>query len=243
MTRTILLHYHLFKNAGTSVDHILKANFGDRWVTREFSTETRDNSAQVAAWIESTPDAVAFSTHTAVGPIPDVPGVRVLSVMMLRDPVARIRSAYRFEVTQQSDSWGAQLAKDHDLEGYVEARLARNGDRQCRNFQTTRLAMMVPGRGGERARALAALRRLTVVGLVEDFEGTLRRLEAALRPWFPEFHADSVRANTTGTRPETDADARVNARLEEVNRDDLAILDAARILIARQVARSQAAGI
>ncbi|MEP4699508.1 MAG: hypothetical protein ABJZ79_00005, partial [Parasphingorhabdus sp.] len=86
MTRTILLHYHLFKNAGTSVDHILKANFGDRWVTREFLTNRQDNSAEVAAWIEATPDAVAFSTHTAVGPIPDVPGVRVLSVMMLRDP-------------------------------------------------------------------------------------------------------------------------------------------------------------
>lgn len=234
MTRTILLHYHLFKNAGSSLDHILKANFGDQWVTREFSTQTRDNSAQIAAWIEATPEAVAYSTHTAVGPIPQVPGVRVLTVMMLRDPVARIRSAYRFEVKQNSDSWGAQLARAHDLEGYVEARLARKGDRQCRNFQTNRLAMMIPDRGDERVRALVALRCLSVIGMVEDFEGTLRRLEAVMRPYFPEFSAETVRTNTTQIRPETDADARVNARLEEVNQDDLAILKAARTLIARQ---------
>lgn len=238
MTRTVLLHYHLFKNAGTSLDHVLKVNFGAAWVTREFSTQNRDNSAQVAEWIRDEPDAVAFSSHTAVGPIPQIPGVRVLTVMMLRDPVARIRSAYRFEVKQQSNSWGAELAKQHDLEGYVEARLARKGDRQCRNFQTNRLAMMVPGPGRERARALAALRRLSVIGLVEDFDATLRRLETVMRPYFGHFHAETVRANATQTRPETEADAqmnaRVNARLAEVNRDDLAVLDAARILIAQQ---------
>lgn len=238
MTRTVLLHYHLFKNAGTSLDHVLKTNFGAAWITREFSTQNRDNSAQVAEWIRDEPDAVAFSSHTAVGPIPQIPGVRVLTVMMLRDPVARIRSAYRFEVKQQSNSWGAELAKQHDLEGYVEARLARKGDRQCRNFQTNRLAMMVPGPGRERARALAALRRLSVIGLVEDFDATLRRLETVMRPYFGHFHAETVRANVTQTHPETEADARMNARvtarLAEVNRDDLAVLDAARILIAQQ---------
>lgn len=242
MTRTILLHYHLFKNAGTSLDQILKRNFGDRWVTREFSTETRDNSALVAEWIAATPDAVAYSTHTAVGPVPQVEGVRVLTVMMLRDPVARIRSAYRFEVKQKAETWGAQLAKTHDLEGYVEARLARKGDRQCRNFQTNRLAMMVPGPARERARALVALRHLSVIGLVEDFGGTLTRLETALRPHYPAFRAEAVRANTTTPPPETAADARVNARLAEANRDDLAILDAARTLIARAPAGPGAGG-
>lgn len=245
MTRTVLLHYHLFKNAGTSLDHVLKAHFGPRWVTAEFPAahgpQGPDNSGQVAAWIVNNPDAVAFSSHTALGPVPQIPGVRVMSVMMLRDPVARIRSAYRFEAGQTADTWGAQLAHQHDLEGYVAARLARKGDRQCRNFQTNRLAMMVPGSGSgsgsERARAIAALRRLSVVGLVEDFDATLERLSAALRPHFPGFQAEPVQVNVTQAsaeiQAETQADRRVNARLAAVNRDDYAVLEAARQLIAR----------
>lgn len=232
MTRTVILHYHLFKNAGTSLDQILQQNFGDRWVTAEFPGRDGDNSALVADWIRDNPQAVAFSTHTAMGPVPQVDGVQIITVMLLRDPIARIRSAYRFERKQEADTWGAELAKTRDLEGYVRARLARAGDRQCRDFQTHRLASLVPGDAPELERALAGLRQLSVVGLVEDFDGFLARLAAALRPAFPEFAAQSVRANTTARRPETVADRDVNRILEQANAGDRALLQAARELVA-----------
>lgn len=226
MGRTVILHYHLFKNAGTSLDQVLKRNFGDRWVTREFPMKTDDNSAQVAEWIRSEPDAVAFSTHTALGPIPRIEGVKIITVMLLRDPIARIRSAYRFERKQDADTWGAELAKQHDLEGYVRARLERPKDRQCRNFQTHRLATLVPGDGPELDRALAGLRQLSVVGLVDQFDGTLTRLADLIRPDFPDFTWTSVRANTTSSeqRPLTDQDRIVDALLLGHNRDDFDVL-------------------
>jgi hypothetical protein len=31
--RKVVIHYHLFKNAGTSVDRMLKEIYGERWVT------------------------------------------------------------------------------------------------------------------------------------------------------------------------------------------------------------------
>ncbi len=220
MNRTIILHYHLFKNAGTSLDRILRKNFGPKWITAEFSSANRDNGPEVAHWITAHPDAVAFSTHTAMGPVPPIEGVTVLSMMLLRDPVARIRSAYRFERKQEAQTWGAQLAKTHDLEGYVRARLERHGDRQCRNFQTQRLASLLPGDGPELTRAVQAMQQLSVVGLVEDFDDVTRRLTETLRPIFPEFLAENVRVNTTTPAPETDTDRRVNALLEEVNSDD-----------------------
>jgi len=220
MNRTIILHYHLFKNAGTSLDRILRDNFGTRWVTAEFSTATGDNSPQVAKWIEAHPDAVAFSTHTAMGPIPQIDGVTIISVVLLRDPVARIRSAYRFERKQQAETWGAQLAKVNDLEGYVQTRLGRPGDRQCRNFQTYRLASLIPGDESELNRATRAMAQLSVVGLVEDFDKIIGQLSEKLRPAFPDFRAESIRMNTTTPAPETQTDRRVNALLEDVNSDD-----------------------
>lgn len=227
MSQTIILHYHLFKNAGTSVDQILRRNFQDRWVTAEFPPSGGDNSALVADWIRDNPDAVAFSTHTALGPVPQIDGVRVIPVMMLRDPVARIRSAYRFEQKQDADTWGAQLAKTHDLEGYVRTRLERVADRQCRNFQTHRLASLMPGDAPEQDRALAALDTIAAFGLVEDFDGAMHRLANLLQGDFPDFQWDSVQANRTRKTSETDQDRQVNALLEEVNGDDIAIWHAA----------------
>lgn len=231
MSRTVILHYHLFKNAGTSLDQILKRNFGDRWVTAEFPNSKGDNSALVADWIRANPQAVAFSTHTALGPIPVIDGVRIVTVMMLRDPIARIRSAYRFEQKQDADTWGAQLAKEHDLEGYVRARLARPGDRQCRNFQTHRLASLVPGDGDELSRARSGLHRLSVVGLVEDFGDAVARLAAEISADFPDFKWAAVQANRTSPAEKTTRDAEIDALLEEANADDLAIMEAARAML------------
>lgn len=228
MSRTILLHYHLFKNAGTSVDQILKRNFKERWVTAEFPPAGGDNSDQVTEWITDTPDAVVYSTHTALGPVPQIKGTRIITIMMLRDPIARIRSAYRFERKQDADTWGTELARQYDLEGYVRARLARKGDRQCRNFQTHRLASMVPGEGSELERALVALDQLSVIGLVENFDLGMAHLAKQLTAEFPDFTWESVQANRTSPSPETPRDQDLNRLLEEVNGDDLAILAAAR---------------
>lgn len=221
--RTIILHYHLFKNAGTSLDRILQKNFGDGWVTAEFDGQGGNNSDAVADWIVSTPDAVAYSSHTMVGPLPQVDGVRIVPIVLLRDPVERIKSAYRFERKQQADTWGAQLAKQHDLEGYVHARLARPNDRQCRNFQTARLASMCPGDAPELDRALQAmdnLRDTGVIGRVEAFDNALTQLATRLHDSYPDFTWESTKANVSQSGGAEDMPDDLKELLEESNQDD-----------------------
>ena len=156
-------------------------------------------------------------------------GVEIITVMFLRDPVARIKSAYRFEREQNADTWGAELAKKHDLEGYVHARLARPGDRQCRNFQTHRLASLIPGEAPELERALTGLATLSTVGLVENFDASMARLADKIQPAYPDFTWNSVRANTTENK--SGADAALNALLITQNTSDLAVLEAARTML------------
>ena len=107
--RKIILHYHLFKNAGTSVDQVLQQNFGSRWVTREF--QHRGNPAvhrkEVAEWIVAHPDACAFSSHTLELPPPQIDGVEILPVIFIRHPIDRIVSAYSFERRQGGDGFGS----------------------------------------------------------------------------------------------------------------------------------------
>ena len=223
--RTIILHYHLFKNAGTSLDRVLKDNFGGAWATREFPAANRPdgNTPQVEAWIRENPDAIAFSSHTMMGPIPKIEGVRVVSVMLLRDPIERIKSAYRFERTQVAETLGAVLAKHTDLEGYVKVRLALPHDRQCRNFQTYRLASLVPGPAPEIERARAALKQLSLAGLVSDFSGTLEKLASTITEPFPDFRWKEVHANRS-TKEKSETPEAIDALLAKVNADDLALL-------------------
>jgi len=210
----------------------LQKNFGDGWVTAEFEGKGGDNSGAVADWIASTPDAVAYSSHTMVGPVPQVDGVRVVPIVLLRDPIERIKSAYRFERKQDADTWGAKLAKAHDFEGYVHARLARPNDRQCRNFQTARLASMCPGDAPELDRALQAieiLRETGVIGRVEAFDDALAQLSTHLHDSYPEFTWESTKANVSVPVADSENESKLNEELATHNSDDLHLWKAATV--------------
>lgn len=228
--RTIILHYHLFKNAGTSLDHVLKENFGAAWVTKEFRNANgpQGNTPQLEAWIKENPEAVVFSSHTIMGPLPQIEGVRIVSVMLLRDPIDRIKSAYRFESKQQIDGFGPMLARHTDFEGYVRVRLTMGHDRQCRNFQTHRLASLVPGPEPELERALEGLKQLAIVGLVSDFSDTLKRLTAAIDAEYPDFSWVEERRNVSKVEgSKAGENSSIQALLEQANSDDITVLEAA----------------
>lgn len=229
--RSLVLHYHLFKNAGTSVDVVLEGNFGGDWREAEFAPGRQANVEEVEAWIAANPTAKALSSHTARGPLPRVPNVSIAPVIFVRHPLDRIRSAYEFERRQKSDRPGPRMAKEADFAGYVRARLSRR-DRQCRNFQAWRLASM--GRPGapELEEALHTLDSLPFVGLVEDFAGSMTRMEAYLREVFPAFRAFGAKANVWRegrTLEERLDDLRAElgpemwGELVDANRDDLEV--------------------
>ena len=247
--RFIILHNHLFKNAGTSVDRILQQNFPGRWHTAEFPTNGMGNTHRVARWITDKATGIAFSSHTMLGPLPRLDGVRVIPLVLLRDPVERIASAYRFERAQDAQTRGAILAKQHGFAGYVHARLSQAGDRQCRDFQTTRLASMRPDvDGSERDRARAAMRMVAqhgVLGLVSDFDAAMDRLARKVQPPFPPFSWQPVTENASGTGTARMITPEMREVLTRNNRDDLALLEEARALLAQldRAGTPQAAGI
>ncbi|TVU71286.1 sulfotransferase family 2 domain-containing protein [Cobetia crustatorum] len=198
--RKVILHYHLFKNAGTSLDAAFKECVKpEEWVTKEFPGQPKANREQVAQWILDNPQAKVFSSHTAHLPPPSLEEVKVLPVIFLRHPIDRIASAYAFETKQGGDSFGAVLARNTDLSGYIETRLALPHDRQCRNFHMQRLAMMFgEQQGDEFTRANYALEQLPFIGIVEKFADSMIRLEKwLLSEGFEEMRLKPVEKNVT----------------------------------------------
>lgn len=200
-TRHVILHYHIFKNAGTSLDHILKENFGDGW--REQEGQGFDwHVEEIEDYLRANPDVTVLSSHTALLPPPKLPNTVVYPIIFIRHPIDRVRSIYEFERRQTGDTRGAHMAKQLDLAGYVNWRLYRGGDRMIRNYHTQRLAHAVGSVQGEKIldeheRAVRAVQSLPFIGLVECFDASLVRLQRWLKPSFPNIRFRREELNVT----------------------------------------------
>ncbi|TMK06653.1 MAG: hypothetical protein E6G72_16545, partial [Alphaproteobacteria bacterium] len=100
--RPIIIHYHFFKNAGTSVDAILQRNFGAGWTSREYPPRSTPNAAR--EFLTANPQIAALSSHTLPLPPPDIPDAEILPILFIRHPLDRLKSAYLFERNQRADT-------------------------------------------------------------------------------------------------------------------------------------------
>jgi hypothetical protein len=212
--RNVILHYHLFKNAGTSLDETFRANFkAGEWVTREFPSNPHKNRSELQSWIASEVNARCFSSHTAMLPPPKVEGVNVFPVVFLRHPIDRVASVYEFERKQGADTFGSVLARNSDLSRYVEVRLSEVHDHQCRNFHVHRLAAMYPGNhGSELERAIKAAENLPFVGVVSRFDQSLNTLESALQ----DFGFKGLTLTSTQKNVSRKIDVAMDEKLAEI---------------------------
>jgi hypothetical protein len=236
--RKVIVHYHLYKNAGTSIDRIPLLNFGkEEWVKWEGDGQSADSDA-LAEFILANPEIKAVSTHLGVIRLPVIRNVAILPIIMLRHPLNRIQSVYEFEKTQVHDAPGPNKAKEVDLKGYVAWRMARPNDRQFSNFQTFRLSDWSANAEAhqqeyELSSALAAIQELPFIGCVETFDESMQNLQDWLVPHFPGFKVNKVHANPTNINDWTlerqmrklkeNLGADLFGRVFQENQDDLLI--------------------
>ena len=238
--KAIVAHYHLFKNAGTSVDKILELNFGSSWDKIEFpSRNLRSNHKLVSDWIEQHQHLSAFSSHTASFPLPQLNNITILPIVFLRHPIVRMLSVYKFERQQNVQNRSTKLARENDFAGYLNQHLDEKNNRSCRNFQTYRLSWLDDSRNkSELERALKGLELLPVVGIVSQFDSSMELFRQAIAKYYPSFKLTSVHVNTTSD-PHVSLEAKLDAvrqdldsatyqRLLDANRDDLQLYTAAK---------------
>ena len=185
-TRHVIMHYHIFKNAGTTMDVILKKNFGAQWGGVEGPAGTyRLNNAGLLNFIQENPQLRAISSHEARPPLPDAPGLCLHPLLFLRHPIDRIGSIYAYRrALPEISTRSTKVAKEADLAGYIAWCLANPGAETVLNFQTTFLSCTgletSPLNKPEPQVALQRLHELAFFGLVESFDESIRRLQESL---------------------------------------------------------------
>jgi hypothetical protein len=245
--RYIILHGHIFKNAGTTFDWSLKKTFGERFLEhREDSLMRSDGRKQLENLVNSRPDICAISSHNMTRNTPEMPGVSFIPVYLLRHPIERVWSVYNFERRQSVNTPGARAAKSKNFKDYVSWRMEPEVARTIRNYQTVYLAGChgftgdadVAGRCF--SSAIESLQGSLLIGIVEQYDESMVVMEEALKNRYPEIDLSYIVQNASqeskygGRETGEDAIARifselggVQKKLIDANSFDLALYQAA----------------
>jgi Sulfotransferase family len=238
--KVIVAHYHFFKNAGTSIDSILEHNFGSAWSQIEFPRRNQhSNSRLVEDWLVKQPNIAAFSSHTALFPLPILENTVLFPIVFLRHPIPRLWSVYKFERKHRRVlNPSIKLAQEQDFAGYLNYQLDQPHNRSCRNFQTYRFSWLNSQPNmTELERALNGLDLLPIVGLVAEFGLSMQLYRQAIAKYYPAFELISVHKNITSGRNlslaekldsiRDNLDPDTYRKLLEANQDDLELYEAA----------------
>ena len=240
--RNVLMHMHLFKNAGTTVDWALARCFGSSFATTDKldQPESVYSPSEVEEFLCWNAGIRACSSHQFAPPFPERHGLRLHPFAFVRHPLDRVFSVYAFEKKQGQYSASSRLANQCSLPEYVEAHLSSGPTSVIHNFHISRLSRS--GRGAFEGSASEgeslAMRRwqeLSLGGVVERFDESMVLLEERLKPFFPEIDLAYVRQNTSRGRLES-LDQRVEEglaalpdpvrdRLLHMNQSDLRFYD------------------
>ncbi len=188
----------MFKNAGTSLDVLLKKNFPNSWVSKEFTGTAPSRREAVISWILKETNVVSFSSHTAAPLQAEIENIEVFPISFVRHPIDRIASAYTFERKQGYNTFGPTLARNTSLGGYIDIQLSLGYDSQCRNFLLQHFSSFSDAVTQDReTRAVKVVDTLPFIGLVEEYAESIEKLATWLKPHFPEFQPIVFEANVT----------------------------------------------
>jgi hypothetical protein len=212
--RLIILHYHLFKNAGSTIEEMLDHSFRGhfrRMETADTSGIVRDRDLLRHMWDE--PEVLAVSSHQIRYPMPQAFGYLFFDICFVRDPLDRLRSFYDYFRRRPDPSNPISGLANQGGLGEFAARMLREQSLFVRNNQVNLLACSGNSDDpGERDLELAIrrLRAAAFPGVVDLFEQSAAAGASRLRQAFPELDLSQPAVNVTRGMQGT-----LEARVEE----------------------------
>lgn len=260
--RNVLVHYHIFKNAGTTFERVLDENFGDQHLAFDgpFSF-SQVNQDQLATVIDHHPSHVAFSSHQIHLPVPSSLDFRAIPAVFVRHPLLRIRSVYLFSQRNEARGNPRDAREAHaGLEEWVATMLAGDKNRlHLSNLQTGALSRsynLPPKRKGEAGRVCfdlqAAINNLILVpclGRTEHFDRDVKSFSETLAHFGLTFShqpgkAENVSSPDYGQSAEQQLKAMQSSLTAEtwekllwMNHQDLALFDVVNEMVEQRLSR------
>jgi len=245
MENQILIHYHIFKNAGTSFDHALEKAFGSAWTSFE-GTHAEDikSAADLREFLSTRPDISAVSSHLARPPLPFP---NSLPVVFIRHPILRAKSVYDF-MRKDSSQPQHHIAKENSLSHFISEMLNKKDfGVVLKNYQVIHLSdasfrnesiQRVQAHPEDLVQAQKLLFNWPAFGIVEFYEKSLEIFNNRYKTFLAESVLESHLLNSS--RPASNLALTVHQQLliirdsigpdlyqslEEANQYDLRLYD------------------
>lgn len=197
--QSVLVHKHIFGNAGEFVDQYLHASFGVRWqqIDHRFQKSNHLTEHEVLSVVNEGQLLRAASTMTPLSQ--DQSGL-LRSFTLIADPVVRAWQVF-LRVAGDSTQPNHDIAKERGFRGYIEWALGGGrGGVVVRNYQTLHLSDahlrtsdIVDAEAGtqECEESKNNLSKLNFIGLADRPVCSMHALQQANGDFFPELKLES----------------------------------------------------
>jgi Sulfotransferase family len=200
-TRYVVVHYHIFKNGGSTIEYILEREFRGRYAKVHGSDpDATLDATDLTDFLQQHPGITVVSSHHLRYPKPLSRQTVFFDCCFLRDPLARLYSSYNHFRRSDSDSPYAHWARSYNPREFA-MRLIDEAPHMVSEVQVTQIAnagaFTRPADEQDLRRASAVLREMAVPGLVEMFDESLVVAEYFLRPAFPHLRMEYISQNVS----------------------------------------------
>jgi hypothetical protein len=211
------------------------------------------NTAFFEALAEIHPETVVYSAHRIVPDIHFSNKIDVYPIALVRHPLLRSSSSYRYARIKRENSPRKETALTHDFAGWIEWCLDSDQRVEGLNYQSCVLSLNDQGqfmrdlksnvRRGNLEFVYQRLDAMPVVGVVEMFDLSLDAINRAGQKLFPGMHIRNDRANSTKIVDDWQAELKALEeslprpllnRFYAANSDDLAMFDRYRLRLEQQ---------
>lgn len=228
MRRTIILHVHIFKNAGTSFDSLLKNSFGKRFVNIDLNAENQPapKTQELLSYLDANPTIQALSAHVYRYTSLDDNYYRILPIIFLREPIRRTFSIYNYykSIREHPSKW-FPIAKANDINAFMDIALSNTitPGLPIHNFQTS--VMSRSNKGGvvteeDFKLAKQRLKQVPMLGIVERFDESIKLIGKTIAKYYPKITLDYTKENVS-MKKDVVTDAKVLERLKAANKYDM----------------------
>ncbi len=209
-SRYIILHYHIFKNGGSTIESILEREFPGRFATLHGrNPDSALDASDLRRFLRQNTLVSAISSHHLRYPKPAGRQAVFFDCCFLRHPLARLQSSYSYFRRSGLDHPLADWARSCTSREFV-LRLIDEAPHQVCDVQVMQLAnagaFTRPADEQDLDRATSIVREMAIPGLVEMFDESLVVGEYFLRPAFPDLRMEHVPMNvTSASQPPDDS--------------------------------------
>lgn len=200
--RNIILHSHIFKNAGTTFDYVLQKNFKNGFIDHREDEDIIQGKAQyLNTYLSNNMHVQAFSSHSVHFHPEDTQELKFHQIYFVRHPIERVMSVYNFEKKQGSTvSLGGKMANTLNFNDYVKWRMQEEIPATIRNIHTIFLSGMGPATHDIDRMFEAAKQYVdgsALIGVVDRFDDSMKVFKKELSQDFSTIDLTYQKKNVT----------------------------------------------